>query len=70
MADPARNEICRGQGPEDARDPGGMLIFLLAPGTWYQVLVTLSTGSTVTVLVTLSTGTVLVAFKAATTIRT
>ena len=29
---------------------------VLAPGTWYQVLVTLSTGSTVTVLVTLSTG--------------
>ena len=23
--DPARNEICRGQGPEDARYPGGML---------------------------------------------
>ena len=26
-AAPARNEICRGQGPEDARYPGGMLIF-------------------------------------------
>ena len=82
MADPARNEICRGQGPEDARDPGGMLIFFASfvPGTsTVLVLVTLSTGSTVTVLVTLSTGyctchvdygTLLVAFKAATTIRT